>query len=224
MKDKIGRLTPAIEREIREAHMRRERRQAVDLATRFSKILENSSDEIYIFDGSSLHFVQANSGALRNLGYTMEELARMTPLDLMPELSDAHLADLLQPLRRGSAEQQVFETVHRRKNGSIYPVEVRLYCDVAETQVCATIVLDISGRKDTERALQETRDAEQSRIADKLHDTVFRKILAISESLEVTQTKVRDADLSAELGQEISDLRQAMQSLRYAVYDLRLSK
>jgi PAS domain S-box-containing protein len=225
MKDKLARLTPVIERELREAEVRRERRRALALATRLSRILENSSNEIYVFDDASLHFVQVNQGAQRNLGYTMEELERMTPLDLMPELSAAQFAESLQPLRAGTREQVVFETVQRRKNGSTYPVEVRLHCSPAETPpICAAIILDISERKQAEQTLYETREAERRRIADELHDVVFRNLLTTCEAMQVTQAKARDAGVAGELAGEIASLRQAMQGLRDAVYNLRLSQ
>lgn len=224
MKDKLARLNPAIERELREARVRRERRRALDQATRLSRILENSSNEIYLFDDTSLHLLQVNQGAQRNLGYTMAELEQMTPLNLMPELSAAQFSELLQPLHSGAQEQQVFETVHRRKDGTTYPVEVRLHRSSDETPIFAAIVLDISERKHTERIFQETREAERRRIADELHDVVFRNLLATSEALQVTQAKIHDAGLVEELSREISGLRQAMQGLRDAVYNLRLSQ
>ena len=48
----------------------------------FGRILNNLFEEIYIFDATSLKFTQANHGALKNLGYSLEEITCLTPLDL----------------------------------------------------------------------------------------------------------------------------------------------
>src|SRR3954463_3805240 len=44
--------------------------------------LEQSLNEIYIFDAQSLRFEYVNPVAQRNLGYSMAALQLMTPLDL----------------------------------------------------------------------------------------------------------------------------------------------
>jgi len=49
-----------------------------------STVLEDSLNEIYIFDASDLSFIQVNKGARQNLGYSMDELLQMTPVDIKP--------------------------------------------------------------------------------------------------------------------------------------------
>ena len=53
-----------------------ERKQAEDKLSRLGRILDDSSNEIYVFGAESLRFVQVNQGAQHNLGYSMEELKR----------------------------------------------------------------------------------------------------------------------------------------------------
>ncbi len=48
-------------------------------------ILENSLNEIYIFDARSLRFIQVNEGARKNIGYSMDKLRQLTPADIKPE-------------------------------------------------------------------------------------------------------------------------------------------
>ncbi len=69
-------------------------RQAEERTARFSRIFEDSLNEIYLFDADSLKFVQVNSAAQHNLGYTMEELQELTPLDLKPEFTAESFAEL----------------------------------------------------------------------------------------------------------------------------------
>ncbi|WP_420825493.1 response regulator [Thermanaerosceptrum fracticalcis] len=95
-------------------------------ARMFERLFENSLNELYIFHPKSLKFVAVNRAARKNLGYTIEELNTMTPLDLKPELNLQSFRELLSPLVSGEQEQVLFNTVHRRKDGSLYPVEINL--------------------------------------------------------------------------------------------------
>ena len=131
-----------------------ERKRAEDMLSRLGRILDASSNEIYVFDTDTLRFIQVNQGAQRNLGYTMEELKALTPLDLKPELSRDSFETLLAPLRIGEEEQVAFVTTHRRKDGSTYPVEVRLHLSQSEhPPVFVAIIQDITERKRTEERL-----------------------------------------------------------------------
>ncbi len=128
--------------------------EAQGLAARLGRILDSSANEIYVFDAATLRFTQVNAGACRNLGYGMDELRTMTPLDLKPEFDRARFDALIAPLRDGTQEVLVFETVHRRKDGTRYPVEVRLQLSRTEAPpVFVAIILDISERRRTEERL-----------------------------------------------------------------------
>ena len=131
-----------------------ERKQAEDQLSRLGRILDDSSNEIYVFDAETLHFVQVNQGAQRNLGYTMDELKPLTPLNLKPEFSRDSFGTLLAPLRSGEKERLSFTTVHRRKDGSEYPVDVQLQLMRQEhPPVFVAIIQDITERKQTEERL-----------------------------------------------------------------------
>lgn len=132
-----------------------ERKQAEDAAVHFSRILDDSLNEIYVFDAESLRFLRVNRGAQRNTGYTMEELRALTPLDLKPRHTKESFADLTRPLRDGEVESIRFETVHRRKDGTIYPVEVHLQLVAqGEARVFVAIILDITERHEAEERLR----------------------------------------------------------------------
>lgn len=89
-------------------------------------ILELSQNEIYLFDMETLNFSYANSSALANLSFTMEELREMTPLDLKPEFSAETFSQLIEPLKQRTRNRIKFETIHCRADGSLYPVEAHL--------------------------------------------------------------------------------------------------
>ncbi len=130
------------------------RKRAEEEATRLSRIIDDSFDEVYVFDAETLRFVQVNQGAIRNLGYTLDELYDMTPVDLKPAYTLESFEQLVTPLRNGTEEQLIFYTEHRRKDGSLYPVEVRLQLtDLEPRPMFLAIILDITERKAVEEAL-----------------------------------------------------------------------
>ncbi len=136
-----------------------ERKKAEDMLSRLGRILDESSNEIYMFDAQTLHFLLVNAGAQRNLGYSMDELRALTPLDLKPKLTPEMFERLIAPLRHGERDNVVFETEHERKDRSRYPVEIRLHLStrgVTPTPVFVAIIQDITERK---RAEQELRIA-----------------------------------------------------------------
>ncbi len=124
--------------------------------TSLAHILEESLNEIYIFDAKTLRFIQASKGARLNLGYTMEELSCLTPLDLKQELTSEYFEKLLKPLHKDKKQKIQFETVHRRKDGSLYDIEVHLQISTFQTiPVFFSIILDITERKQTEDKMRK---------------------------------------------------------------------
>ena len=135
------------------------RKQAESLATRFGRIIDHTLNEIYIFDATSLKFIGVNRGACRNLGYRMEELQRLTPLDIKPDVTPERFEELIRPLRSGEQETLVFETRHQRKDGSRYDVEIHLQFMGDETPpVFVAIIQDITARKQADSALRESEE------------------------------------------------------------------
>ena len=53
---------------------------------RLGRIVEDAASEIFIFDAHSLNFVLVNRGARENLGYSMDELRVLTPIDIKPKI------------------------------------------------------------------------------------------------------------------------------------------
>ena len=133
----------------------RERYEAERERAWLRDVIARSLNEIYVFDPETLRFSFANTGACRNLGYTPEQLARLTLLDIKPEFTEESFRALLQPLRTGEREVSVFETVHRRKDGSEYPVEDHLqHVDTGGGPVFLAIVSDITERRRVETLLR----------------------------------------------------------------------
>ncbi|WP_420322027.1 PAS domain S-box protein [Flagellimonas sp.] len=134
-----------------------DRIEAEEERNHWNKIFEESLNEIYIIDAKTLKFLRTNQGALNNLGYSWEELQKFTPVDIKPEYNEASFKKLISPVQSGREDKITFETVHLRKDGSTYPVEVHLQSSFIEHQkVLVAIVLDITDRKDYTDKLERT--------------------------------------------------------------------
>lgn len=124
-----------------------------------ASILDQSLNEIYLFDAQTLRFEYVNSGAQRNLGYNMDKLRTMTPLDIKPEFDETSFRTMTDPLLHGEEKVRVFETMHLRADGTLYPVEVHLQRFAQPGRpVFLAIMLDITRRRHAELALRESEE------------------------------------------------------------------
>ncbi len=120
----------------------------------YSKIFENSLHEIYIFDVEDFHYLKVNRGACRNTGYSEMEFEGATPEQLMPGMSRANLARLLEPIQKGTEDIIQFETIHLRKNRTFYYVDVHIQPTLYLSRPAyLAVVLDISKNKEVKNRL-----------------------------------------------------------------------
>ncbi len=146
----------------RTAELERANKQ-LKVSAYFGRIIESSLNEVYIFDSESLNFRLVNHGARSNLGYSIDELQRLTPVDIKPQYDRDSFEQVIRPLRSGEKERLVFETVHQRKDGSLYDVEEHLQLMHEEKPpVFTAIIQDISERKRAERELQQAKLAAEA--------------------------------------------------------------
>jgi len=132
-----------------------ELRQALNSERSLSQLIEKSLNEIFIFDADSYKFLFVNNGARTNTGYSQTELLKMTPLDLTG-VDLATFEEILAPLKKQQKETVTFETVHKRKDGSTYQVEIYFQKSVYRSRpVFAAIMLDVTQRKEMLQRYQE---------------------------------------------------------------------
>ena len=119
----------------------------------------NAADDlIALMDPDTLEIRHMNQGGAEALGYTTAELLGRKPTHFKPLLSEEHYRScFVLPLLDGQQTTMTFETIHRRKDGSEYPVEVLLQPvkDNDGRLILLNIARDLSDRK--------LRDQEQDR-------------------------------------------------------------
>lgn len=119
-------------------------------------IVDNSMSEVYIFDADNIRFTYVNKEVQRNTGYTLEEMKNLTPVDIKPDFDIQKFMHLVKPLLDGSQESLVFETIHRRKNGQNYNVEIRLQLmNIKDKKQFVVMANDISKRIQVEETLHK---------------------------------------------------------------------
>ncbi len=188
--DELGRLSAHLNETGRLLRLRQEeeRREAVNLTERFGRVLDESANEIYVFDAGTLHLVQVNRGAREKLGYDSAELARLTPLDLLPEYDAARFAALVAQLREGRHRRLVFTTVQRRRDGTTYPVEVNLQHSTRESPpVFVAITQDISERLAADEALRAS-ESKFMKIFEGSPDAVVISRLSSGQFIDVNES------------------------------------
>ncbi len=128
------------------------------IESQFKDSLEILVDGIFIIELESLNFVYVNEGAVKQTGYSREQLLKMTPLLIKPEFTEAQFRAMLRPLRTGEKEALSFTTVHKTQAGALIPVEVIMqalpHTDQHIVHSIATI-RDISQLRKAELATQE---------------------------------------------------------------------
>jgi PAS domain S-box-containing protein len=122
---------------------------------RFRTLVDHATDG-FILRGEDGTIIDANRQACESLGYSRDELIRMTPLDFNPDMDAATLQHHSERMRTG--EILTFETRHRRKDGTVFPVEVRVReFQQGGQRMIISLARDITERKRAAEALREMR-------------------------------------------------------------------
>jgi signal transduction histidine kinase len=115
-----------------------------------------------------------------------------------------------------------FESLHRRKNGSPFPVEVSArIAELNGAKVVLSVVRDITERKRVEQAqrnleesFMEVQEQERKRIARELHDET-------AQSMAALLAKLRSAEDSSTLEQAQERLKGLREHVRTAIDEVR---
>jgi|GEM_PF-909622 len=111
------------------------------------------ANDIIIFLDSRGNILSVNDKAVQTYGYEQEEFHSMTINDIRAEESRSNLNEFVDSVKqRGGV---IYEILHRKKNGEIFPVEVSSkMIEVEGTEHLQFIVRDISDRKKAEENLR----------------------------------------------------------------------
>lgn len=120
---------------------------------RYQLLSENARDIIF-FIGMDGEIIDANKAAVKEYGYSYEELCSMNIREIRRNWSFSK--DQMESAKRKGI---TFEAFHFRRDGSSFPVEVSSQiAAIGDRQVLLSIVRDITDRRLTEKVLQENEE------------------------------------------------------------------
>ena len=162
------RLLLALVRDITERRLAEEELRASE--ARFRTFVDRATDAFFLLD-EQLGVVDCNRQACESMGWSREELIGMHPRQFDTVLDEASMGRLSARSRAG--EVVTFETRHRRKDGSTFPVEIR---SATFKQGGGLLYLAVA-RDISERKQAEERKAKLAAIVESSDDAIISKDL-----------------------------------------------
>jgi PAS domain S-box-containing protein len=118
--------------------------------TRFRTLVEQATESIFVLDQQA-RIIDSNRFAREELGYSREALLGFYFWDINPSFAPQDFEPLWQQLQSG--EPVTLEGIHRRRDGSTFPVEVRIgRIESDGEQRLLGLARDITSRKQAEQA------------------------------------------------------------------------
>ncbi len=130
-----------------------ERRHTQESLQLFRRLIDQSSDAIEVVDPETLRFLDVNDRACHDLGYTRDELLSLNVQDIDPMMNEEAMARIGMQIDQSGFV--IFESLHRRKDGSTYPVEINLKRVQLERAYLVNVVRDITERKRAQESLRQ---------------------------------------------------------------------
>ncbi len=133
---------------------------------RFKGFFEKAGDAIYVHvlkDEGFSNFIEVNDIACKLLGYTQEELLKLSPKDISAPANaqEQGRQEVRKKLQEG--QWRIFEAVHITKDGKKIPVEISSRAfDLGGQTMVMSLARDITERKLTQAALRESEERYKS--------------------------------------------------------------
>jgi PAS domain S-box-containing protein len=186
---------------------------------RYRVLMEKASEAIFVHNVKG-QIIDANLQAYKNLGYTKEELSKMTVADLEGGTIQNGKGDLLWPIVI-SGETFTFESSYKRKDGSVFPIEVSLGpIKINNETFVMALAKDITERKEA----QERRKILEKKLKDYSEHLKWLVDLRTAQLKDANERLVKSERLAA-IGQLAGmvghDLRNPLAGIKNAVYFLK---
>ena len=125
--------------------------------TQYQLLFDANPLPMWVFDRKSLAFLAVNEAAVRHYGFSREEFADMTILDIRPDADISRLRKYLSRREHGLDSPEVWR--HRKKDGSIVYVEITAHSlDFQGREAELVLAHDITDRKKTEERLRQSEE------------------------------------------------------------------
>lgn len=185
-----------------------ELKRAEEVLKRYQLLSEHARD-IILFICPDGHIMEVNDAAVAAYGYDRKELLSMRVHDLRDSVDEPLIATQMeQALSKGL----LFETIHRRKDGTTFPVEVSSQgAIIGSERVLLSVVRDVTVRKRVEEQLQHLAT----------HDSLTNipNRYSLEETLKRVVAKARRGEKSALLLIDLDNFKMVNDTLGHAAGD-----
>jgi len=158
-------------------------------------LFERMLNEIYIFSERNFKVLYANEEALRNLGHTANLINNYTLFDILTDFKKTSFKKTITPLLNGTKDKIITFGSFKRKDGSIYPIELHLQLiEQNEKKVFLATVLDLTERKRTEQVLTASLK-EKEILLKEVHHRVKNNLQIIYSLINLQSNSISDKNV-----------------------------
>ncbi len=151
-----------------------ERKRTEQALSLFRSLLDHTNDAIEVIDPETGRFIDVNEQACRVHGYHRDEYLTLTVPDIEPRVDEREWPRMVEQMK--GLGSRVFEAMRRRRDGTLFPVEVNATYIELERAYLLAVVRDITERKRSERALLESHTLLNA-VVEGTSDAIFVKDL-----------------------------------------------
>ena len=155
---------------------------------RYRALFETAKDAIFLTDEAG-RFVNVNKAACNSLGYGREELLELSISEID---ADPNGQVEFQKVRNGLAKESTFEVNHRKKDGTLLPVEVTgNFFEIGGRRLSLAIVRDITERKHAEDQIRKSL-MEKEVMLQEIHHRVKNNLQVVASLLSMQARATSD--------------------------------
>jgi two-component system, cell cycle sensor histidine kinase and response regulator CckA len=111
----------------------------------FRRLIDGTNDGIQVLDPETHRLLDVNETSCHALGYTRDELLKLTIFDIDPNSRELVSREACRPA--SGRDGIIFESRHRRKDGSTFPVEINIKFVKLDRGYIVTVVRDLTQRE-----------------------------------------------------------------------------
>jgi two-component system sensor histidine kinase UhpB len=175
---------------------------------RYRMLFNNVNDAVFVnhlkCDDKFDHFIEVNDIACFRLGYTRDELKRMSLHTTIPDQYNHILSEAISELQQKN--HVIFEVKQIRKDNRLIPVEINSHLfEFDNKPTVLSIARDITKRKQVESRLKNTshqlrklasrlqtiREEERSMIAREIHDELGQALTVLKIQVSLLANKLQ---------------------------------
>ena len=163
---------------------------------KFRGIFDSINDGIHLHeitpDGKPGKFIEVNEIACRMLQYTRTELLECGPLNIVTGYHSRPFYEIIGEL--SSTGMSFFETEHRRKDGTIVPVEINAHVvNILGKEIVVSVIRDITERKLAHDTLQRV-NRKLNVLSQLTRQDLTTQIFVLNSYLEMAKTHATGHD------------------------------